>query len=875
MRIAKLIFSSLLTMIILGCVVSGFFYVQLKADLPNVDTLKDVELQQPMQIYTADGKLIGEVGEQRRIPVKLKDIPPKLIEAVLATEDSRFYEHHGVDPIGIARAITVAISKGGASQGASTITQQLARNFFLTPEKSIIRKAKEVILAVEIENTLSKDEILELYLNKIYLGYRAYGVAAAAKTYFGKELNQLTLSEMAIIAGLPKAPSTMNPLYSLKRAENRRNVVLGRMLEMKYITQAEYEAAIKEPIIASYHGAQLDFRADYVTEMVRQEMVKRFGEENAYTRGYKVYTTVLSHDQAEAQKALRNNLIDYDMRHGYRGGAPLWKKGESAWSHDQIVDFLKRLPNSEPFIPAAVLSVGKNGAELLLANEKTMLLSQAAMRWVGKKTPKVGDQIWIRQRANGEWILGQIPEVNSALVSLNSDNGAIEAIEGGFSFEQSKFNRATQSLVQVGSSIKPFIYAAALEKGLTLSSVLQDSPIVIKKPGQKVWSPKNSPDRYDGPMRLRVGLGQSKNMIAIRAIQMAGIDFTADFLQRFGFKREQYFASEALALGAASFTPLEMARAYAVFDNGGFLIEPYIIERILDNTGKELFVANPKIACITCHDIPVIYGETEKLDGFKETDLTPIDNLVRSDSSTNGEEIDEQAELVPDFPELQATTGMVKEENLDLMADAKTADSQTRYAPRVISGELAFLIRSALTTAVYGEQGLAWKGTSWRMANEFKRRDIGGKTGTTNNSKVAWYAGFGANLTTAVYVGFDDNKRNLGRGEAGAKTAMPAWIAYMKTSLKDIPERQLALPPNILEKNIDTSSGLLSENGGRKEYFIKGTEPKRTYIEEKGHYIDGYDPAKGYYVPPELQQRNQGNSNNSETPIRHERQELF
>ena len=852
MRIAKLILSTLFTICILGLVAGGVFYFHLKSSLPSVESLKTVELQQPMQIYTADGKLIGEVGEQRRIPVKLENVPQRLQDAFLATEDSRFYDHHGLDPIGIARAIYVAVSNGGASQGASTITQQLARNFFLTPEKKLIRKVREAVLAVEIENTLSKQEILELYLNKIFLGYRSYGVAAAAQTYFGKNLDELTLSEMAVIAGLPKAPSTMNPLYSPKRAEERRNVVLGRMLDENKITKAEYDAAIKEPIVASYHGAKFEFRADYVTEMVRQEMVKRFGEEDAYTKGYKVFTTVLSKDQAEAQKAVRNNLIDYDMRHGWRGGAPLWKKGEAVWDNERIVAFLKKLPDSEPFIPAAVTALGKNGAELLLANNETMTLSSNAMRWAGKSPVKVGEQIWIRKRDNGEWVLGQIPAANSALVSLNSDNGAIEAMVGGFSYEQSKFNRATQSLVQVGSSIKPFIYAAALEKGLTLSSVLQDSPISIQKPGQPLWQPKNSPDRYDGPMRLRVGLGQSKNMIAIRALQTAGVGFTADFLQRFGFKRDQYFASEALALGAASFTPLEMARAYAVFDNGGFLIDPYLIEKIQDNTGKDLFIANPKIACITCNDIPVIYGETkDKIDGFKDVaEVANPDNLksAQGNNNTDTEEGDQQPENVPDLPELQ--TSALNDGSVDLMADAKDGVAKQEYAPRVISGELAFLIRSALNTAIYGEQGLGWKGTSWRIAQSIKRSDIGGKTGTTNSAKVAWYAGFGANLVTTTYVGFDDNKRVLGRGEAGAKTAMPAWVAYMKAALSDVPERQLDLPPNIIEKTIDSNSGLLSEGGGRKEYFIVGTEPKRTYIAEM--------KERGYYVPPELQQRLNG-----------------
>ena len=861
MRIAKLILSTLFTICILGLVAGGVLYFHLKSSLPSVESLKTVELQQPMQIYTADGKLIGEVGEQRRIPVKLENVPQRLQDAFLATEDSRFYEHHGLDPIGIARAIFVAVNNGGASQGASTITQQLARNFFLTPEKTIIRKAREAVLAIEIENALSKQQILELYLNKIFLGYRSYGVAAAAQTYFGKNLDELTLSEMAIIAGLPKAPSTMNPLYSPKRAEERRNVVLSRMLDENKITKAEYDAAIKEPIVASYHGAKFEFRADYVTEMVRQEMVKRFGEEDAYTKGYKVFTTVLSKDQAEAQKAVRNNLIDYDMRHGWRGGAPLWKKGEAVWDNERIVAFLKKLPDSEPFIPAAVTALGKNGAELLLANNETMTLSSNAMRWAGKSPVKVGEQIWIRKRDNGEWVLGQIPAANSALVSLNSDNGAIEAMVGGFSYEQSKFNRATQSLVQVGSSIKPFIYAAALEKGLTLSSVLQDSPISIQKPGQPLWQPKNSPDRYDGPMRLRVGLGQSKNMIAIRALQTAGVGFTADFLQRFGFKRDQYFASEALALGAASFTPLEMARAYAVFDNGGFLIDPYLIEKIQDNTGKDLFIANPKIACITCNDIPVIYGETkDKIDGFKDVaEVANPDNLksAQGNNNTDTEEGDQQPENVPDLPEVQTST--LNDGAVDLMADAKDGTAKQEYAPRVISGELAFLIRSALNTAIYGEQGLGWKGTSWRIAQSIKRSDIGGKTGTTNSAKVAWYAGFGANLVTTTYVGFDDNKRVLGKGEAGAKTAMPAWVAYMKAALSDIPERQLALPPNIMEKTIDSNSGLLSEGGGRKEYFIVGTEPKRTYIAEM--------QERGYYVPPELQQRLNGGTGKTKDAI--------
>lgn len=855
MRIAKLIFSFLLSLFFFTLIALSAVYFYLKSDLPDVESLKNVELQQPMQIYTADGKLISEVGEQRRIPVSLANIPPKLIEAVLATEDSRFYEHYGLDPIGIARAVMVAVMQGGASQGASTITQQLARNFFLTPEKSLIRKAKEAVLAIDIERTLSKDEILELYLNKIYLGYRSYGVAAAAKTYFGKELNQLSLSEIAVIAGLPKAPSKMNPLYSLKRATDRRNVVLGRMLSTNYISRAEYETALKEPITARYYGAAIDFRADYVSEMVRQEMVKRFGEEKAYTSGFKVYTTILSNQQAEAQKALRHNLINYDMRQGYRGAAPLWKTNETAWEKDRIIGFLKKLPNVEPLQPAAVIAIEKNHSTVLLSNGEQIQLPQSAVQWTKRSKPfNVGDQIWLLPQEKGKWLLAQMPEANSALVALNSDNGAIEALVGGYSFEQSKFNRSTQSLVQVGSSIKPFIYAAALEKGLTLSTVLQDSPLILHKAGQDSWQPKNSPDRFDGPMRLRVGLGLSKNMIAIRAMQLAGISFTAEFLQRFGFKENQFFASEALALGAASFTPLQMAKGYAVFDNGGFLIEPFIIHRILDNADNEIFLANPKIACLQCHQIPVLYGKTEKLDSFKNFDESITQSL--SAVQLNGEEGD----LVPaqDIPDFQPQINTLDENNLSFMAADKHQNDAVLYAPRVISGELAFLIRSALNTAIFGEPQQNWVGTSWRASQEFKRQDIGGKTGTTNNAKAAWYVGFGANITTAVYVGFDDNRRELGKGESGPKTALPAWINYMKTRLANVPERQLILPPEIVKKQIEPRSGLLAYQDGQSEFFIKGTEPKQTYIKEQGHYIP-------FNAAPTV--------NETDTPI--EQQELF
>lgn len=822
MRIAKIIFSALLSLLILGGVIGGLLYMHIKSDLPDVATLKNVQLQQPMQIFTLDGKLIGEVGEERRIPVNLEEVPPMLIKAILATEDARFYEHKGIDPKGIMRAVW-RISQGDR-QGASTITQQLAKNFFLTPERSIERKVKEAILALEIEQVLTKDEILELYLNKIYLGYRSYGVVAAAKTYFNKALKDLTLSEIAIIAGLPKAPSTMNPLYSVKRAEERRNIVLGRMLETRDITRDEYEKAKAEPIVANYYGAALEFRADYVTEMVRQEIVKRYGENIAYNKGLKVYATVLSADQKAAQDALRDNLIDYDRKHGWRGAEKLWT-GSEAWDDEKIIEHLSKLPKSEPFTPAVVMQADKSKYAILLANGDTSTLKRTDASFAPKGL-KVGEQIWVRQNKNKEWALGQIPEVNSALVSINSENGAIEAIVGGFSFEQSRFNRATQSVVQVGSAIKPFIYTAAMNKGLSLSTTISDGQIVIKKKGQKEWRPKNADGVYGGPVRVRVALGKSRNMVAIRVLQMAGIDYVADYLQRFGFNPNQYVATESLALGAASFTPLEMARAYAVFNNGGYLIEPYIIDRIIDAQGYELYQANPVVACLLCNH-PVIYPEPQYFDSVKIHDETQVGTMPTTTSNHNEEVVEDITDIEP---ELQADNA--EKSAPSLMAESSHHIKGLRYAPHVISNELAFLMRSALATAVTGEPEYGWRGTSYKMLNTIKRADVGGKTGTTNNAKATWYAGFGADISTVVYVGFDDNKR-LGKGASGSATALPAWTNYMKVALADKKVEKEIVPKNIVEVKIDPSSGFLGD--GRKEFFIKGTEPTKRYVIERGY----------------------------------------
>lgn len=811
-------------------------YKYVEPDLPDVATLKDVKLQTPMQVYSADGELIAQFGEKRRIPLTLSQIPPLMKKAFIATEDSRFYEHHGVDPIGIFRAASVAMTSGKASQGASTITQQLARNFFLSPEKTVIRKVKEAFLAIRIEQLLSKDEILELYLNKIYLGQRAYGVGAAAYVYFGKTPDQLTLSETAVIAGLPKAPSTFNPLYSKSRALARRNVVLTRMLEENYITRAQYDEARLEPINASYHAPEIDFSAPYLAEMTRMAMIEKYGE-NAYTDGYKVYTTVKRKDQLSAETAVHNGIIDYDIRHGYRGAQQvLWQQNTTPWDTEQILSKLKSLPVYGPLHPAVVLSADASRAQVMLKDGSTIDLTMDGMGWARKfisdramgPAPRAvngvihtGEQIWIRQ-SKDRWVLSQLPDVNSAFIALNPGDGAIIALVGGFDFELSKFNRVTQSLRQVGSSIKPLLYTAALDKGLTLSSLLNDLPIVRADGSGTDWRPKNSPPRYDGPIRLRQGLGQSKNVVMVRAMRAMGVNYAADYLLRFGFPDSNIVRTESMALGSSSFTPMQMVRGYAVMTNGGYLIDPYFISRIDDMDGKTLFTAKPRIACPQCTDIPVIYGEgTHDLSTGLNSDALETD-VAKSDNQP-------QENDQPAAPETD-------------LEKAPQAGNDSLYAPHVVSTDVAFLIKDAMNSNIYGEPG--WSGTGWRAMRDIKRRDLGGKTGTTNSSKDAWFVGYGPDIVAAVWIGFDENIRDLGRGEAGAKSAQPIWNDFMKVALEGVPERKDPPPLGIISVQIDRSTGKLASGGNsRSEYFIKGTEPTDYGVSEVGTTIIHQDGA--------------------------------
>jgi penicillin-binding protein 1A len=824
--------------ILLGAGTVYGLYKYIEPQLPDVNTLKDVRLQTPMQVYSADGDLIAQYGEKRRVPLTLQQMPPELIKAFIATEDSRFYEHHGVDPVGIFRAASIALMSGHASQGASTITHQLARNFFLSPERTLMRKIKEAFLAIRIEQLLSKDEILELYLNKIYLGYRAYGVGAAAQVYFGKPIDQLSLSEMAMIAGLPKAPSTFNPLYSHTRALARRNVVLARMLDQNYITQQQYNDARNTPLAASYHGPEIAFSAPYLSEMVRQEMVKRYGD-SAYEDGYKVYTTVTRHLQEAAQQAVRNNVMAYDMRHGYRGPTNvLWKVGEASWDQTRIQNALKNLPTYGPLNAAVITSASADQAAAMLKDGSSVTLNMAGVRWARAyksdtlqgPTPRsvtqvlqAGQQIWVR-KVNDDWWLGQVPAVNSALVSLNPEDGAVRALVGGFDFNQSMFNRATQALRQVGSNIKPFLYTAAMDRGLTLASILNDVPISRWDAGAGAdWRPKNSPPTYAGPIRLRQGLGESKNVVMVRAMRAMGVDYAAEYLQRFGFPAQNIVHTESLALGAASFTPMQVVRGYAVMANGGFLVDPYFITKIENEQGGVIFEEKPKIACPQCN-LPVIYGDTKKSVALNEES---VENVATSDQSQNQTVPQPELEQVPAQPQ---------------------PGGEQQYAPHVINTPLSFLIKSALNTNIFGEPG--WMGTGWRAGRDLKRNDIGGKTGTTNSSKDAWFSGYGPGVVTSVWIGFDDS-RALGRStmsgaipdqisgyEGGAKSAQPAWDDYMKSALEGVPVQPLTPPDGVVTVNIDRGTGKLANGGNsRQEYFINGTQPTEYSVHDVGTTI--------------------------------------
>lgn len=683
---------ALISLFFLGLIVFAALYLYLQSQLPNVDSLKTVQLQVPLRIYTQDGKLIQEYGEKRRIPVKYEDIPPTLVHAILATEDQRFFDHPGVDIFGLGRAAVRMIQTGTKSQGGSTITMQVARNFFLERKKTFLRKFNEILLAIKIDQQLSKEKILELYLNKIYLGNRAYGVGAAAQVYYGKKLSELSLAQLAMIAGLPQAPSAQNPIANPLAAKKRRDHVLERLLEEEYISEDEYHQAVNEPLTATYHGATLDLDAPYVAEMIRQSLYQHFGSD-AYTKGYKVYTTIKAPLQQAANDSVAKGLLAYEKRHGYRG--PVANIGDPTnLQKSEIQSQLSSYPSVYNLHPFVITGIDFRSANAIDRNGKLVTIpwkgiewARPALKkgWVGKKPTEtqqvlsLGDVVYLKQ-VQEEWLLSQIPDVEAALVALNPDNGAIEALVGGFSFQRSKYNRATQTSRQPGSCFKPFVYAAALNKGYTLSTMVNDAPIVVDDPSlPDLWRPQNSNRKFNGPMRLKEGLVRSRNMVSIRILDDIGIDYAIDFITQFGFAKSSLPKGLSLALGSLSVTPLQLANAYAVFANGGYKVEPFLIDKITDTHGNVLLQAKPVFAC--------------------------GDNCEK----------------------LQIDTDQI--------------------APQIIPHDIAFLMDSALKDVVQ-------KGTA-RGAKVLGRNDIAGKTGTTNDQVDAWFAGYQRNLVVTTWVGFD------------------------------------------------------------------------------------------------------------------------
>jgi penicillin-binding protein 1A len=773
---------------VVGISVVGITYLIFAPELPDVETLRDVQLQVPLRVYSEDGKLLGIFGEKRRIPVNIEEVPERLKQAFLAGEDARFYEHPGLDYQGITRAVWSLLTTGEKTIGGSTITQQVARNFFLTFEKTFTRKIKEAFLALKIERELEKDQILELYMNKIFLGYRAYGVGAAAEVYYGKSTAQLSLAQCAMIAALPKAPSRINPITSPERAIERRNYVLGRMLELGYIEEGEYLAAVREEDRAFYHGAIAEISAPYVAEMVRVKALNLLGTE-AYTGGYVVTTTIDSRLQTAANLAVAKGLEEYDQRHGFRGTEAHVDLAEKINTSDWGEILLPYRPVSG-LEPGLVVEVEEDLALVYLRNGQTVALSLEDMAWAapfidrdrkGKAPDRVedimvpGDIVRARLHDDGKWKLGQLPEVEAALVSLEPGNGDIKALVGGYDFARSKYNRVIQGRRQPGSSFKPFIYSAALEKGFTVASVVNDAPIVFEDAElERTWKPQNFSEKFYGPTRLREAMVNSRNLVSIRLLREIGIEYAREYITRFGFDSDELPANLSMALGTASLTPLSMARGYAVFANGGFLVNPQYIRRITDMNGGTVYETLPSIICDDCDPGGAV---AEVLPDVEKTE--------------------------PEFRPLEIASG---EDEAGANANRPGADNpviepEDAYAEAVITPQNAYLVRSMMMDVVR-------RGTGVR-AMQLGRKDLAGKTGTTNEQRDAWFSGYNDHLVTSVWVGFD-NHDPLGRRELGGRAALPVWMEYSAVALEGKEDRPPLMPEGLAQAKIDPESGLLA-----------------------------------------------------------------
>ena len=813
-RILRRLLYLFLGLVLLGVIALGILYWLIAPRLPDVQELRNVQLQVPLSIYTRDGKLVALIGETRRFPVEIEDVPLHVKQTFIAIEDARFYEHPGVDWRGISRAVwLLATTDDRRVAGGSTITQQVAKQFFLSSEYSYTRKLTEIFLALKMERELSKDEILELYLNKSFFGNRAYGVAAAADYYYGKSLDQLTLAEAATLASIPKFPSSGNPIINPERALIRRNYVLLRMREEGMITPAQEQAAIAEAVNASPHEPKVEVEAPYVAEMVRAEMEQRYGEE-ATTSGLRVYTTLDSVHQAAAARSVQSGLLEYDRRHGYRGPEAQLELADNE-DDEALRKRLRAYPPLGGLAAGIVSGLEGDGVRLVTAAAEPLVLDAKAMRWTGKAPRallKRGDVVRFAEApvaikpappapAPGaeptpeappaappkpEYLLAQIPAAQAALVSLQPEDGAIRALVGGFSFGLNKFNRATQAQRLPGSSFKPFVYAASFERGFGPASIVLDAPVVFRDRAGNVWRPQNDAGNFAGPMRLREAMVQSRNLVSVRLLDAIGVDFASRYITQFGFSQQSLPPNLSMSLGTSSLTPMSIARGYSVFANGGFRIDPWFIDRVLDRDGVVLSQAAPPRACRGCPGREA--GEqraTTVVDGFDFGSQAPPEA---------------PADAAEPAPAVVAEPAPVPEGPLVL-------------APRAIDERTAFMISSVLKDVVK-------RGTA-TAAKVLGRDDIGGKTGSTNDYRDAWFSGFGGDLVTTVWVGKDDFN-SLGRGEYGGKAALPIWIGYMHTALAGVPVVVPEVPAGIVTASISPSSGRLMPEGSPgsiPEYF--------------------------------------------------------
>ena len=780
LNIFKFLIVITFVMVLLAAVVATGGYFFLNPKLPSIEGLSNVQLQVPLRIYSSDGALMGEFGEKRRTPKKLEEIPEKMRQAFLSAEDDRFFEHPGVDYQGILRAVVNLVMTGERGQGGSTITMQLARNFYLSSEKTYLRKLNEILLALKIERELDKRKILELYLNKIYLGNRSYGVAAAAQIYYGLDLDELSLAQIAMIAGLPKAPSTYNPIVNPDRATIRRNYVLSRMLQLDFINIAQYEKERNAEVTAKRHYSALGVYAPYVNEMARAEIVKQFGDE-AYVRGLNVYTTINKRLQQKANDSLWDGLVAYDQRHGYRGvirhvELDAEKETDAAEEASEektsaLASILKDDENYGRFMPAVILTVvddnsvdqqatavENRSAIAMLKDGNQVRIPWSGIQWareyisvnrVGDELQTVsqvikpGDVVWLAKDSVTGWSLAQIPEVQGALVSVNPNSGAIQALNGGFDFEHSKFNRVVQAKRQAGSGFKPIVYAAALEKKYTPASLINDAPVVFEDDAlEGSWRPQNYSGKTFGPTRLRMALYKSRNLVSIRILRSIGLKYVTQYAKNFGLESDRLPYDLSLALGSAELSPLQMSRVFSVFANGGYLTEPYLIQRIEDADGSILYEADPAVACTSC-----IIAEQKW-----------------------------SAKIVPDS------------------ALAKLP----KQAERTLEPRLAFQMNSIL-------QDVVLLGTG-RRATVLGRKDLAGKTGTTNDQRDAWFNGYNPDLVTTAWVGFDQLKP-LGNKEFASQAALPIWIDYMKVALAGKPEKYMARPDGLVTMKINAETG--------------------------------------------------------------------